>query len=352
LDSYLIMIMDNLLILYTASVLTALRRLENNSSISTLLVIDENKRLLGTLTDGDIRRYLINGGQLEQSILDVAHKNYRYIRENEGNLFSELKVYKESGIKIIPIIDCNNQIVDVLDLIHFRSKLPIDAVLMAGGKGERLRPLTEKTPKPLVKVGDKCIIDYNIDRLIDFGVKHLNVTVNYLAEQIESHFAEPRKGVRVYTYREPKFLGTIGSIRFIDRFYNDTVLVMNSDLFTNIDYEDFYLHFQNHDAEMSVAAVPYNVSIPYGVLDLDGRNIKGLLEKPKYVYYANAGIYLIKKRVLSEIPENIFFNATDLIEKLIFQNKKVIRYPLNGTWIDIGQYADLQKAQNLANHLK
>ena len=223
---------------------------------------------------------------------------------------------------------------------------------MAGGKGERLRPLTEKTPKPLLKVGEKCIIDHNVDRLIRYGIQHINVTVNYLHEQIEDHYSEPRDGVKVRTFKEPKFLGTIGSIRFVDTFYNDTVLVMNSDLFTNIDYEDFYLHFKQHDAEMSVAAVPYNVSIPYGILDLEGRNIHGLIEKPKYNYYANAGIYLIKRKALDEIPEDTFFNATDLIEKLISQGKKVIRYPLNGTWIDIGNPQEYQKAQDLVKHIK
>lgn len=223
---------------------------------------------------------------------------------------------------------------------------------MAGGKGERLRPLTEKTPKPLLEVGGKCIIDHNIDRLISYGVEHINVTVNYLAEQLEEHFAAPRNGVQVRTFREPKFLGTIGSIKFVDTFYNDTILVMNSDLFTNIDYEDFFLHFQQNDAEMSVAAVPYNISIELGILDLDGRNIKGLLEKPKYNYYANAGIYLIKKRALAEIPEDTFFHATHLVEKLIAQGKKVIRYPLNGTWIDIGTPQEYQKAKDLVKHLK
>jgi NDP-sugar pyrophosphorylase family protein len=201
-------------------------------------------------------------------------------------------------------------------------------------------------------VGEKCIIDHNVDRLIRYGIQHINVTVNYLHEQIEEHYQEPRDGIKVRTFKEPKFLGTIGSIRFVDTFYNDTVLVMNSDLFTNIDYEDFFLHFQQHDAEMSVAAVPYNVSIPYGILDLEGRNIQGLIEKPKYNYYANAGIYLIKRKALDEIPEDTFFNATDLIEKLISQGKKVIRYPLNGTWIDIGNPQEYQKAQDLVKHLK
>ena len=127
---------------------------------------------------------------------------------------------------------------------------------------------------------------------------------------------------------------------------------MNSDLFTNINYEDFYLHFKEHDAEMSVAAVPYTVSVPYGIFDLNGRDIQGLIEKPTYNYYANAGIYLIKKSALEEIPEDTFFNATDLIEMLISEGKKVIRFPLNGTWIDIGNPQEYQKANELVKHLK
>ena len=223
---------------------------------------------------------------------------------------------------------------------------------MAGGKGERLRPLTLETPKPLLKVGDKCIIDHNIDRLISYGVKHISVTVNYLKEQIEEHFRVPRGEVKVQTVREPKFLGTIGSIKFVESFYNDTVLVMNSDLFTNINYEDFFLHFKEHDADMSVAAVPYSVQVPYGIFKIeDRRNITGLVEKPTYDYYANAGIYLIKKSALDLIPEDTFFNATDLIEALIAAGRKVIRFPLNGTWIDIGNPQEYKRANELVNHM-
>ena len=345
----------NTIISSTATLLDAFRLLNDLSDTGvdlTLFVADADHHLLGSLTDGDIRRFILNGGKLDDVVTEAMHANCKSAVVDDADFVMQLHNLRNSDIKAVPVVDKNNSIQEVLDLSTFKSHLPIDAVLMAGGKGERLRPLTEKTPKPLVKVGDKCIIDYNIDRLIEFGVKHLNVTVNYLGEQIEEHFSEPRNNVQVRTFREPKFLGTIGSIKFVDTFYNDTILVMNSDLFTDIDFEDFYLHFREHDAEMSVAAVPYNVSIPFGILDLEGRNIKGLLEKPKYNYYANAGIYLIKKSALTEIPEETFFNATDLIEKLIAQNKTVIRYPLNGTWIDIGQHADLAKAQDLVKHLK
>jgi len=316
-----------------------------------LFVVDYEERMVGTLTDGDSRRALIEGASVSDKAEKIMHRSFNFMRVDDINNVKEIKRQKELMMKLVPVLDIENRIVDIINLEKFKTRLPVDAVLMAGGKGERLRPLTEKTPKPLLPVGDKAIIDHNVDRLIFYGIQHINVTVNYLKEQIEAHYQVPRNGVQIQTVREPQYLGTIGSIKFVPQFYNDTVLLMNSDLFTNIDYEDFYLHFQHHEAEMSVAAVPYNVSIPYGVLDLDGRNIKGLLEKPKYDYYANAGIYLIKRSALDEIPENTFFNATDLIEKLIAEGKKVIRYPLNGTWIDIGNPQEYQKAKDLVKHL-
>ena len=333
------------------TILDALKALNDlHTKYMDLFVEDPDGRVIGVVTDGDLRRGLILGAQLTDSVDTVMNKNFIYFKNENINL-QDLKKYKSKGISLIPVLDGNGKIHKIYNIGLLTSILPVDAVLMAGGKGERLRPLTEKTPKPLLPVGDKAIIDHNVDRLISYGIQHINVTVNYLKEQIEEHYREPRNGVQIHTIREPQFLGTIGSIRFVPRFYNDTVLLMNSDIFTNIDYEDFYLHFKENEAEMSVAAVPYNVSIPYGVLDLYGRDIQGLQEKPKFTYYVNAGIYMIKRRALDEIPEGAFFNATDLVEKLISVNKKVIRYPLNGTWIDIGNPQEYQKAQDLAKHL-
>ena len=316
-----------------------------------LFVVDNENRMVGTLTDGDSRRALISGASVLDKAEKVMHRNFNYMRIDDAHDVEEIKRQKKMQMKLVPILDSEMHIIDVIDLHLYKTRLPVDAVLMAGGKGERLRPLTEKMPKPLLPVGEKAIIDHNVDRLISYGISHISVTVNYLKEQIEEHYKKPRNGFQIQTVREPKFLGTIGSIRFVPKFFNDTVLLMNSDVFTNIDYEDFFLHFQQHDAEMSVAAIPYNVSIPYGILDLDGRNIRGLLEKPKYTYYANAGIYLIKRRALNKIPENTFFNATDLVEILISEGKNVIRYPLNGTWIDIGNPQEYQKAKDLVKHL-
>lgn len=337
----------------SVSLIEALRQI-NNLAVHPLVlfVVNEKGQMVGTLTDGDSRRALIAGASLTVSVDKVMHRNFNFLRKGVDDDVQHLHEQKEKKMKLVPILDEADHIVEIVNLDKYITRLPVDAVLMAGGKGERLRPLTEQTPKPLLEVGGKCIIDHNVDRLISYGVKHINVTINYLGEQIEEHFATPRDGIQVRTFREPKFLGTIGSIKFVDTFYNDTVLVMNSDLFTNIDYEDFFLHFAENEAEMSVAAVPYNVSIQLGILDLDGHNIKGLIEKPKYNYYANAGIYLIKKRALAEIPDDTFFHATHLIEKLIAQGKKVIRYPLNGTWIDIGTHQEYERAKELVKHLK
>lgn len=344
--------MNNHIISKDISLLEALSRINDLAPEPLVLfVVDNDNRMVGTLTDGDSRRALISGASVNDKVEKIMHHNFNFMKIEELDNVKELKRLKELRMSLVPILDKENHIVEIINLEKYKTRLPIDAILMAGGKGERLRPLTLETPKPLLKVGDKCIIDHNIDRLISYGVKHISVTVNYLKEQIEEHFAELRDEVQIKTVREPKFLGTIGSVKYVEDFYNDTVLVMNSDLFTNINYEDFFLHFQQYDAEMSIAAVPYDISIPYGILDLDGHDIHGLIEKPKFNYYANAGIYLIKRRALDEIPVDTFFHATDLIEKLITQKKRVVRYPLAGYWIDIGNPDEYYKACEMATHI-
>ncbi|NLB78138.1 MAG: NTP transferase domain-containing protein [Clostridiaceae bacterium] len=344
--------MKNHLISQDIALLVALSKINSVAPEPLVLfVLDSDNRMVGTLTDGDSRRALISGASVNDKVEKIMHRDFNYMKVEEIGNVKEIKRQKDLKMKLVPVLDKDMHIVEIINLERFMTRLPIDAVIMAGGKGVRLRPLTEKTPKPLLPVGGKAIIDHNIDRLISYGVKNINVTVNYLGEQLEEHFKEPKGEVQIQTVREPDFLGTIGSIRFVKELSNDTVLVMNSDLFTNINYEDFYLHFKEHDADMSVAAVPYTVSVPYGIFDLEGRNIQGLIEKPTYNYYANAGIYLIKRSALEEIPQDTFFNATDLIEKLISEGKKVIRFPFNGTWIDIGNLQEYQKANELVKHM-
>lgn len=335
----------------TATIREALKRInETSGSGQMLFVLNDKQQVEATLSDGDIRRGLIAGHELNEPVEHIMFRNFRYLQE--GNIqIEQLRQFREQQLPIVPILDEAGRLSDIINLKKQKSLLPIDAVIMAGGKGERLRPLTLTSPKPLLPVGNKAIIDHNVDRLISYGVEHISVTVNYLAEQLEEHYKEPHMDVQVECVREPKFLGTMGAVRLVKEFHNDVVLVMNSDLFTDIDFEDMYLHFIENKADMSIAAVPYTVSIPFGICDLDGRNVKGIVEKPTYNYYANAGIYMLRREVLDTIPENEFYNATDLIDALVQKKSKVIRYPLKGTWIDIGSMSEYQKAQDIVKHM-
>lgn len=335
-----------------ATIREALVALDGNThDWQTLFVVDESEKMVGTLTDGDIRRGLIRGLELSETVEKAMHTSFRYVLEGQNDA-KQLKEFREKQIYFVPVLDENDHIVGVRNLIKYHNFLPIDAVLMAGGKGERLRPLTEKIPKPLLPIGGKAIIDHNVDRLASYGITNISVTVNYLKEQMEEHFREAKDGVQIQCVREPQFLGTMGAVRLVPHFFNDAILVMNSDVFTNINFEAFYLHFKEHDADMSVAAVPYSISVPYGILDVEGkRDIKGVIEKPTYDYYANAGIYLIKKSALELVPDGTCFNATDLIEVLVAINKKIIRFPLNGTWIDIGNPQEYKRANEMVKYM-
>jgi NDP-sugar pyrophosphorylase family protein len=228
------------------------------------------------------------------------------------------------------------------------SILPIDAVIMAGGLGTRLKPLTDNTPKSLVKVGNKEIISYNFDRLYKYGVFNQYITLNYLGNQIEDFCIDYNQEINFKIIKEDKFLGTAGSLSLIDDFENDTILLMNSDLLTNIDYESFYNSFKENNADIMVASVPYDISLPYAIFETKSNNnryIKSFVEKPRHTHYANTGIYLVKKSILRYVPKNEFFNATDLMNAVINEKGKLIHFPITGYWLDIGNHKDLEKAQ-------
>ena len=222
---------------------------------------------------------------------------------------------------------------------------------MAGGRGSRLSPLTDTTPKPLLKIGDKPIMEHNIDRLISFGIKDFWVSVNYLREQIIEHLTEIKKDIKICYIEEDQPMGTIGALSKVETFQNEHVLVINSDLLTNLNYEYFYLDFLKNDADISMVTIPYEVVVPYGVVEQDQNQVQGIQEKPTYTYYSNAGIYLIKKGVCL-YPKNTFFNATDLIIGELSKKKKVTSYPFSGYWLDIGKPEDYKRAQTDIKHIK
>lgn len=332
-----------------ATIIDALNKLNalSGKHSMTLFVTDDCGKVLGTLTDGDIRRSLIGGAGLDTPLAEVMHRDFVALRGDKVDV-QEIRRLRAGKVTLVPRLAQDGTIARLYDFSVHSSLLPVDAVLMAGGKGERLRPLTNDTPKPLLKLGGKSIIDYNIEALARNGISRINVTVNYLAEQIEEHFSRPVAGVQVKCVKEPCRLGTIGSLTLVDDIENDTVLLMNSDLFTNINYEDMYLAHMESGADVTVAVNPYTVSVPYGIFVTDDNgNVQSLEEKPTYSYYANAGIYMIKREMLAVIPQGEYYDATDFLESIIEKGGCVRQFPINGIWIDIGSPADFRHAEDL-----
>jgi dTDP-glucose pyrophosphorylase len=331
----------------------ALIRLDELASDATVFLTDDNGFLKGSVTDGDIRRGLIRGISPKEKIQQIANASPKFIRRGSNDI-EKIIQYREKDIQILPVLDRNNdRVLNILNLKKQRSYLPVDAVIMAGGKGQRLMPLTENHPKPLLKVGGTAIIERNIDRLALFGIDDITISINYLGDQIETHLGNgSSKGIRINYVTETKPLGTIGSVGLIKEFHNDFVLVMNSDLLTNIDYESFFLDFIQSEAELSVLSIPYTVNIPYAVMETQGKKILSLREKPSYTYYSNGGIYLMKREVLSLLPNDEYYDATDLIEALINSGRVVHSFPLVDYWLDIGNHDDFAKAQRDIEHIR
>lgn len=333
------------LILSGSKVKEALQILNELSQDAILFVVDEDDILIGALTDGDVRRGLLKGFTIDSIVNEIIQGNPRFITKGENNL-QKIIDYREGDFRIVPIVDENHRVVNVINFRKIKSYLPIDAVIMAGGRGQRLQPLTNTIPKPLLRVGDKAIMEHNLDRLALFGIDDFWVSVKYLGEQIENHFGSGHeKNVKIEYVWEKEPLGTIGAVSQIQNFEHDYILVTNSDLLTNIDYEQFFLEFIKEDADLAVLTIPYQVNIPYAVLETNNGTVKSFKEKPTYTYYSNGGIYLIKKEMLKYIPKDTFFNATDLMEELIKNELKVISFPFSGYWLDVGKHEDFDKAQ-------
>jgi len=333
----------------------ALRILDQlpDSASRTLFVLNNDGQMVGSVTDGDIRRGLLNDREISQSIEHFMNITFKYIQDGEDSL-SKIKELKRANINLIPKLDKDLKILEILDLNITKTLLPFTALLMAGGRGERLKPFTDSTPKPMLKVGDKPILEINIDRLISYGVSEIYISVKYLKEQIMDYFGDgSSKGINIYYLEENDPLGTLGALAHIENIDHEDLLVMNSDLLTNIDFEDFYNFYKEQNAAMALASIPYHVSIPYAVLKTSEHIVESFSEKPTYTYYSNGGIYLMKFALKAYITKGSFYNATDLMDKLILDSvSNLIHYPLLSYWLDIGKHQDFIKAQEDIQHIK
>ena len=331
----------------------ALQKLEliGDNYSKTLFVIDYSERMVGSITDGDIRRGLLSGNEIYQPISIFMNADFKYI-ENDDNMLDRISELKNLGIFFIPVLDADKKIVKILDLKKITTVIPATAVIMAGGRGERLRPFTDTLPKPMLMVGDKPIIEHNIDRLMKFGITEIYISVGYLADKIIDYFGDgSSKGISIKFIQEDSPLGTIGALAKLKNISNDHILLMNSDVLTNIDYEDFFKHYLSNNSSMCIASIPYQVQVPYAVLNIKDNQILSFTEKPSYTFYSNGGIYLMNKELQNYIPRDEFYNATDLMQNLISNKEKVVHYPMLKYWLDIGKHQDFIKAQEDIKHV-
>lgn len=319
-----------------------------------VLITDQQRQLLGTITDGDVRRAMLRGIALDAaaSIL-LAHKaSSPYPQPVTAPVGTPtnvlLQLMQEHVIHQLPLLDQTGRVVDLvtLDDLLPRSDTPLQAVVMAGGFGMRLRPLTENLPKPMLPVGDRPLIEHIVSQLSAAGIRHVSITTHYKPEVIVEHFGNGQKfGVSIDYVNEERPLGTAGSLRLMPPWHA-TLLVMNGDILTRLNYRAMMAFHQENQATMTVGVRQYEVEVPYGVVEIEGVNIRCLSEKPRLQFFVNAGVYLLEPSVYQYIPPQQKFDMTDLIARVLADQQHVVSFPISEYWLDIGQHADYQKAQD------
>ena len=344
----------HLIISENQTIFDALQRLNEIRDVSRLIlfVSSKNGSIIGTITDGDIRRSLAKSKDLDKKVSEICFRDFVYKEESKG--FIELNSLRNQNIKMLPLLNKDKTLSRIIDLDKTRSIVPLECMIMAGGRGKRLSPLTDSTPKPMLLLGGKPIIEYNIDRLVSFGIKKIYISVKYLGEQLVSYFGDgSSKGIKIEYIWEDEALGTAGPLSLVDKFESENILLINSDLFTDVNIEEMYLLLKNQEAKMIVASTEYKIDIPYAVLESSNNNeVKAFKEKPTYIYHSNAGVYLLKKELISRIPKNTHYDITDLMDNLIEEGYKLLHNPIRGYWIDIGTPIDYKNAQEFVKHLQ
>lgn len=339
------MVLENIIphTLSVSKAITLLSELDEQEA-PMLFVVEWDNRLIGTFDDHELRKGLANGLSLDSPVTAFLDRSFYHLHLQDYLSSASLGQSKK---RWVPVLDEEERLVRLLDTTKLSALLPLDVVLMAGGKGSRLHPLTESLPKPLLKIGDQTLLEHNIDHLSQFGLTDYSISVHFLAYKISSLLGNGEdRGVNIRYVMEDHPIGTIGALGLIDEYQHDTILLMNADLLTRIDLDAFYSHFLESGAAMAVATRPYSVSLPFGVMEVDDQlAVHGVKEKPNFTYQTNAGIYLIKKELVGLVPQNQPFDATDLIDAAIAEGQHVTAFPVLDYWLDIGNMEDYTRAQ-------
>ncbi|BAT72261.1 nucleotidyltransferase [Thermosulfidibacter takaii ABI70S6] len=340
-----------------ATIKEALKKL-NEAAEKVLLVVNENYTLLGTLTDGDVRRYILKTGTIDGHIKDVYNSNPIFIYEHQSKEDAKRTIFKNK-IEVLPVLDRNRKVVGFYRWVDFyekdlrevvkTEKIDIPVVIMAGGKGTRLDPFTKVLPKPLLPIKDKTVTELIIDSFKKFGIRRFYLTLNYKGKVIESYFNSIEKDYEIEFLWEKEFLGTAGSLYMLRDIKDDLFFVSNCDILLNVNYVDVYKYHLKMNAVFTSITSIQNHRIPYGVVYIkEGGVIEKIEEKPEHTLQINTGVYLLNKETLRYIAPNSYLDMPQFINKLLEQNKKVIAYPINETdYIDVGQWDEYKRAMKL-----
>ena len=331
----------------------AMRQLEETEK-KILFVIDEWERLAGTITDGDIRRWILSDGNIGDTVESACNKTPLTISD-VFDMDEVKKLMIERKINCIPVVTKDQYIIDVLfwdrvfrdtPEVKQKSKLDIPVVIMAGGKGTRLDPFTKILPKPLIPIGDKSVLEVIIESFLDYEVDQFYLSVNHKAKIIKSYFEELNPPYSLEYIDEKKPLGTAGSLKYLEGKFSGSFIVTNCDIIIKTDYDELYSYHISSDNDITVVASVKNYNIPYGICEIkNGGALTKLKEKPEYNFLVNTGMYVVKPEVLRHIPEDTFFHFTDLINAVQEKNGKVAVFPINESgWLDTGEWAEYKKA--------
>ena len=320
----------------------------DRSSVQIALVVDRDDYLLGTLTDGDMRRGLLKGIDLNQPVDTIYNKSP--IFGKEGNDPSNIQAFmKKSCVRQLPVLDSEGRVVgfELLEDFLWKHEQKTIVVLMAGGLGTRLRPLTETSPKPLLKVGDKPLLEITLERFVELGFKRFYVAVNYMAKMIEEHFGDgSRWGVEIGYLREDKRLGTAGALSLLPERPNEPSIVINGDLLTDVNFKNLLDFHEEAKTSATICVREYSLRIPFGVVSIEKQRLKDLEEKPTQNFFVNAGIYVLEPEAIDLIPKERFYDMTNLFEELTRLGNNPAVFPLREYWLDIGQMVDYQQANH------
>jgi dTDP-glucose pyrophosphorylase/CBS domain-containing protein len=316
----------------------------NRNAKGIALVVDEALRLIGTITDGDIRRSILSGMNLDlpvQQLLDRREQNPMPLTARVGTPDSELlHMMTTRNVRHIPLLNEEGQVVDVAllsELVKEYEPPLLRAIVMAGGYGTRLRPLTDELPKPMLPIGDRPLLEIIVNGLREAGIRQVNLATHYKSEIIAEYFKDGHDfGVDIRYVKEDQPLGTAGALSLLEES-DEPLLVINGDILTRLDFHAMLNFHREHNADLTVAVRQYEFRVPYGVIDTDGVAVTGISEKPLVRQFINAGIYLLNPAIRRLIPNGQHYDIPDLIQQLIKDCRPVVCFPIREYWLDIGK---------------